>query len=81
MARKRKKSDLRLYLQDEAPRVGSGWRGVQVVKVGRVWVHLRETSTGIAFKLPMEVYKRAARELRPVATTNSPTIRAQRKGR
>lgn len=59
MARKRKKSDLRLYLQDEAPRVGSGWRGVQVVKVGRVWAHLRETSTGITFKLPVEMYNRA----------------------
>lgn len=66
MARRRKKSDLRLYLQDEAPRVGSGWRGVQVVKVGRVWAHLRETSTGITFKLPVEMYNRAVNPQRRV---------------
>lgn len=64
MARRRKKSDLRLYLYDEAPRVGSGWRGVQVVKVGRKWVHLRETSTGITFKLPVDLYRRMIKEVK-----------------
>lgn len=56
MAKRKKKSDLRLYLYDEVPRVGSGWRGVQVVKIGRVWARLRETSTEIPFKIPVKLY-------------------------
>ncbi len=64
MARKKKRSDLRLYLYDEVPRVGTGWRGVQVIKIGRVWAHLRETSTGLAFKLPVDLYKRMIKEVK-----------------
>jgi len=63
MARKKKRSDLRLYLYDEVSRVGTGWRGVQVIKIGRVWAHLRETSTGITFKLPVELFKRRTKEV------------------
>jgi hypothetical protein len=64
MARKKKRSDARLYLYDEVPRVGSGWRGVQVIKIGRVWAHLRETSTDITFKLPVDLYKRMIKEVK-----------------
>ena len=58
---RKKRSDLRVYLYDEVPRVGTGWRGVQLVKRGRVWVHLKETSTGIAFKLPVGIFTRMER--------------------
>jgi hypothetical protein len=58
---RKKRSDLRVYLYDEVPRVGTGWRGVQLVKRGRVWVHLKETATGIAFKLPVGIFARMER--------------------
>lgn len=57
MARRKKKSDIRIYLENEATRIGSGWRGVQIVKVGRKWVSLRETSTGLPFKLPKRMFE------------------------
>lgn len=66
MARRRKpRSDLRVYLQDEAPRVGTGWRGVKVKTIGRKWAHLVETSSDTGFKVPVRVWesmKRCGRE-------------------
>lgn len=56
MSRKRTRSDLRVFLQDEAPRVGCGWRGVKIRKVGPKWAHLVETATGTGFKVPRRVW-------------------------
>ena len=59
MTRKRKKSDCRVRLNDEAPRIGSGVRGVQVLKTGRKWVRIRETSTGATARLALDVFQQA----------------------
>lgn len=58
MARRRKpRSDMRVYLHDEAPRVGTGWRGVKIKTIGRKWAHLVETSSDIGFKVPVRVWE------------------------
>jgi hypothetical protein len=47
MSKKKKpKPTHRLWLGDEFPSIGSGWRGVTVTKVGHKWVHFFETATG-----------------------------------
>lgn len=57
MARKRKhKMEWRIYLMQEAPSVGSGWRGVAVISEGRKWIYLIETATEIKFKLLKEIW-------------------------
>ena len=62
MARKRKpRSDLRVFLYDEAPRVGTGWRGIKIKTVGRKWAHLEETVSGIGFKVPVTIWERMKR--------------------
>ena len=35
---------IRIYLEDEAPRIGSGWRTVSV-KIGRKWTYITDTAT------------------------------------
>lgn len=57
MRRKRKRSDFRAHFNDEAPRIGSGVRGVNVVKIGRKWVIVRETATGIRARIPRQVFE------------------------
>lgn len=32
---------MRVYFKDEAPRIGSGWRRVEVVREGSKWVTVR----------------------------------------
>lgn len=48
MARKRKRkippSSWFVYLHDEAPRLGCGWRFVQVITTGHKWARLRVPS-------------------------------------
>jgi hypothetical protein len=43
---------VRIYLEDEAPRIGCGWRTVDV-KLGRKWAYLTEVSSGIRTRLPL----------------------------
>jgi len=45
-----------IYLQDEAPRIGSGWR-VVTVKEGDKWAHL-STTTGRRARLRIEEFDR-----------------------
>lgn len=45
-------SPMRLFFEDEAPRIGSGWRTVEV-KVGRKWVFFTDTSNGNRVRLPV----------------------------
>jgi hypothetical protein len=40
--RKKKRSDMTVYFQDEAPRIGCGWRAVVIVKRGRKWTRVRD---------------------------------------
>lgn len=42
----------RVYLEDEAPRLGCGWRTL-LIKVGRKWVHFLDPYNGNRTKLPM----------------------------
>lgn len=57
MTRKRiYKMEWRIYLMQEAPSVGIGWRGVAVISEGRKWIYLIETATEIKFKLLKEVW-------------------------
>lgn len=65
MARKRrKKCDLRVYLTMEAPRIGCGWRGITVVKRGRKWTRVTETSTGIPAKIDNRTFAAIERRAR-----------------
>ena len=61
MARKRKRSDLRIHLGNQCPRIGSGVRGVQIVSVGPKWVHFRETATQTPGKLSRKDWDRLVR--------------------
>lgn len=57
MTRKRiYKMEWRIYLMQEAPSVGIGWRGVAVISEGRKWIYLIEIATEIKFKLLKEVW-------------------------
>ncbi len=44
----------RVYFEDQAPRIGSGWRVVDVVE-GDVWARL-STETGRKAKIRIEVF-------------------------
>ena len=43
-----------VYLEDEAPRLGAGWRLIEA-KVGRKWAHLRDGMDRRA-RLPKETW-------------------------
>lgn len=63
--RRFKQADCRVFFMTEAPRIGSGWRGVTVVKVGRKWVRIKETSTGIPARLELSVWKELSESCKP----------------
>lgn len=52
MAKKKPRSDVRIFLEDQCPRIGSGERGVQIITLGPKWARFRETATGRPGKLP-----------------------------
>lgn len=58
MTRKRQRSDLHVYLQGQCSRIGDGWRGVQIVTLGRKWVRFRELSSCRACKVARQVWDR-----------------------
>ena len=39
-------SSMRIYFEDEAPRIGSGWRTVDI-KVGHKWVYFTDNVTDV----------------------------------
>lgn len=41
---------VRLYFEDECPRIGAGWRTVYV-KTGRKWIYFRDPTTGARAKI------------------------------
>ncbi len=43
-----------VYLEDEAPRIGCGWRTLNVT-VGRKWIYLQERATGTRARLPIRL--------------------------
>lgn len=48
---------MRIYLEDECPRIGSGWRTVEI-KMGRKWAHLIDTANGHRARLPKDEAER-----------------------
>lgn len=56
MSKRRPKSTHRLWLGDELPNIGSGWRGVTVTKVGHKWVTLYETATGFRARMTVTMW-------------------------
>lgn len=44
---------VRIYLEDECPRIGSGWRTVDV-KIGRKWAYFTDTANGHRSRLPKD---------------------------
>jgi hypothetical protein len=46
---------MRLYFEDEAPRIGSGWRTVHVT-LGWKWARLRCAASGRGTRLKREVF-------------------------
>lgn len=48
---------LQVYLEDEAPKIGAGWRLVNAT-VGRKWVRMVESGSGRKAKLTVDVWKR-----------------------
>lgn len=60
MSRRRRRSDLRIFLTDQCRSIGTGWRGVQIVKVGRLWVRFRETSSCRLCRLARKEWERLA---------------------
>jgi len=41
---------IRIHLNDEAPRIGSGWRNVEVLTLGYKWVTVRAYGARKKFK-------------------------------
>lgn len=59
MVKRKKSKDLsnipatvRIFFEDEAPRIGSGWRTVHV-RVGRKWVFFTDTVTKARVRKPL----------------------------
>lgn len=54
--RRRHVMQYRIQFADEAPAIGSGWRGVAVLKLGRKWVTIVETATSARARLKKAVW-------------------------
>ena len=49
--KKRPRSDVEIYLEDQCPRIGSGMRGITIISVGPKWAKFKETCTERTGKL------------------------------
>lgn len=45
MGKIKPRSDMRVYLRGHCARIGDGWRGVQIVKLGYKWASFRDTAS------------------------------------
>lgn len=41
----------RVYFRDEAPAIGCGWRGIELLDMGWKWARIRERSTGTVVRM------------------------------
>ena len=64
MARKRRRSDMRICLADECPAIGCGERGIQVISIGPKWARFRETATQTNGKVRRAVWDQLERRAR-----------------
>lgn len=58
MAKKKQRSDYEVYLQGHCSRIGDGLRGVQLVKVGRLWVTFKATNSCRTCRVAKAVWER-----------------------
>lgn len=60
---------IHLYLEDQAPRIGAGWRTVDVISIGPKWVRIKERATGRGCRVARPVFDqlkyRELEKLRP----------------
>ena len=55
--KRRKKLPIYLiYLHDEAPRIGCGWRRINILSAGHKWVRIKEVATDRAARLPVKAW-------------------------
>ena len=54
-----------VHFDDEAPRIGSGWRVVYLEHDGRKWVRLRCPFSGVSVSLSRTVWLKVAATARP----------------
>jgi hypothetical protein len=47
----------RVWLKDEAPAIGQGWRTLGVLQEGRKWVRVEEISTGRTARFSLAVWR------------------------
>ena len=45
-----------IYLHDEAPAIGAGWRGVYVISVGRKWARIESSATGKRARIARHIW-------------------------
>lgn len=62
---------LRIYFQGEVPRIGSGWRTVEVLSVGPVWAVIREPIRGRRHRFPRKLWDDISRTAKEVTDGDS----------
>jgi hypothetical protein len=58
-----KTGKFRVYFEDEAPTIGSGWRPV-IAKIGYKWVHVRDPNAQRGKKIKRDVWDKLRKEAR-----------------
>lgn len=58
-----KTTRVNLHLGDELPRIGSGFRCLEVF-VGRKWVHIKYPPTGVKAKIRLSAFERLLKDSR-----------------
>lgn len=61
----------RVHFHDEAPRFGSGIRGIELIRLGWKYVLLRERATGVAMRMSRSVWDKIAPEGAKSCGTNA----------
>lgn len=59
-----KSAKVRIYLEDEAPRIGCGWRTV-MVRIGRKWAYILDPYNGNRARLPKAKAEAIIRSISP----------------
>ena len=58
-----KNEKYRVYLEDECPTIGCGWRPV-IAKIGYKWVHVRDPNAQRGKKIKRETWDKLRKEAR-----------------
>lgn len=57
MSKRRKFPEYRIQFYDEVPSIGSGMRGISVVKLGRKWVKIVEVASGTTARVTVAMWR------------------------